>query len=60
VLEGSGMIDDVPIKSGSGALLENMSAVAIGGAPGYRIILASVPIPAEHRDPPDAAARRVK
>ena len=60
VLEGSGMIDDVPIKSGSGALLENMSAVAIGGAPGYRIVLASVPIPAEHKDPPDAAPRRVK
>src|SRR2546425_10395220 len=60
VLDGSGMIDDVPLKSGSGALLENMSAVAIGGAPGYRIVLASVPIPAQHEDPPDAAPRRVK
>jgi len=60
VLDGSGMIDDVPLKSGSGALLENMSAVAVGGAPGYRIVLASVPIPAQHEDPPDAAPRRVK
>src|SRR5213594_5154151 len=60
VLEGSGMIDDVPIKSGSGALLENMSAVAIGGSPGYRLLLASVPIPAEHQDAPDAPPRRVK
>src|SRR5437870_4914592 len=60
VLDGSGMIDDVPLKSGSGALLENMSAVAIGGAPGYRIVLAAVPIPAQHEDPPDAAPRRVK
>jgi redox-sensitive bicupin YhaK (pirin superfamily) len=60
VLNGSGMIDDVPLKSGSGALLENMSAVAIGGGPGYRIVFASVPIPAPHEDPPDAVPRRVK
>jgi len=60
VLSGSGMIDDVPLKAGSGALLENMSAVAIGGAPGYRLVLASIPIPAQHEDPPDAAPRRVK
>ena len=61
VLEGSGMIDDVPIKSGSGALLENMSAVAIGGSPGYRILLASVPVPAEHEEKrPDAVRLRVK
>ena len=60
VLNGSGMIDDVPLKSGSGALLENMSAVAIGGVPGYRLVLASVPIPAQHEDPPDAVPRRVK
>ena len=60
VLSGSGMIDDVPLKAGSGALLENMSAVAIGGAPGYRLVLASIPIPTQHEDPPDAAPRRVK
>ncbi len=61
VLNGSGMIDDVPIKSGSGALLENMSAVAIGGSPGYRIVLASVPVPAEHEEKrPDSVRLRVK
>jgi len=60
VLNGSGMIDEVPLKAGSGALLENMSAVAIGGAPGYRLVLASAPIPAQHEDPPDAVPRRVK
>src|SRR5439155_20232435 len=60
VLEGSGMIDDVPIKSGSGALLENMSAVAIGGPPGYPRLLPSVPIPAQNQDAPDAPPRRVK
>ncbi len=61
VLNGSGMLDDVPIKSGSGALLENMSAVAIGGSPGYRIVLASVPVPAEHEEKrPDAVRLRVK
>ncbi len=61
VLSGSGMLDDVPIKSGSGALLENMSAVAIGGSPGYRIVLASVPVPAEHEEKrPDAVRLRVK
>src|SRR5207247_5120328 len=61
VLEGSGMIDDVPIKFGSGAFLENMAAVAIGGSPGYRILLASVPVPAEHEEKrPDAVRLRVK
>jgi len=61
VLNGSGMIDDVPIKSGLGALLENMSAVAIGGSPGYRILLASVPVPAEHEEKrPDSVRLRVK
>src|SRR5213593_2873787 len=61
VLAGSGMIDDVPIKSGSWALLENMSAVAIGGSPGYRIVLASVPRPAEHEEErPGPVRLRVK
>lgn len=61
VLSGSGMVDDVPIKSGSGALLENTSAVAIGGSPGYRIVLATVPVPPGHEEKrPDAVRLRVK
>src|SRR5437879_12797640 len=60
VLEGSGMIDDVQIKSGSGALLEHMSAVAIGGGPGYRLAPRSGPLPADPLAAPHAPPRRVK
>src|SRR2546426_9977574 len=52
VLNGSGMIDEVPLKAGSGALLENMSAVAVGGAPGYRLGPPPPPLPPPPQGPP--------
>ena len=61
VLEGSGTINNAKVDPGSGVLLENISGVAIGGPPGYRVALATVPLPAESKpERPAPARRRVK
>ncbi|HWM49730.1 MAG TPA: pirin family protein [Thermoplasmata archaeon] len=61
VLNGSGKINNVEVDPGSGVLLENISGVAIGGSPGYRVALATVPVPAEPKpEGPEPVRRRVK
>lgn len=58
VLEGSGTINNVKVDPGSGVLFENISGVAIGGSPGYRVALATVPVPAEPKPQDPAPVRR--
>ncbi len=60
-LAGSGAMNDRPVEPGSGALLENLASVAIGGAAGYRVVLAMMPVHAEPApEGPEPPRRRVK
>ncbi len=60
-LGGSGTINDVLVDPGSGALLEHVASVAIGGAPGYRVVFATLPAPRESEpEEPAPVRRRVK
>src|SRR3989442_5161885 len=57
VLRGSGMIEKKPVEMGHGALFENISKVALYGSPGFRVILATVPV-AEGRETTNTEATR--
>jgi redox-sensitive bicupin YhaK (pirin superfamily) len=61
VLNGQGTIDNVKVDPGSGVLFENTSGAAIGGSPGYRVALATIPVPTEPQPSgPEPVRRRVK
>ena len=60
-LEGSGAVEGSPLAPGSGVLMENLSGVAIGGSPGFRVVLATVPVPEPHpEERPGPPRKRVK
>lgn len=58
VLTGSGKIEGSRMEPGSGVLMENLPGLAIGGTPGFRVALASVPVPTEHADDDSERARK--
>jgi redox-sensitive bicupin YhaK (pirin superfamily) len=60
VLAGSGKLEGSLVETGSGVLLENRAGFAIGGSPGFRVALASVPVPPEHSEEPEPKRKRVK
>src|SRR5207248_4129591 len=43
VLRGRGRIEKEPVGAGMGAVFENIRRLAVHGAPGFRLFLASVP-----------------
>jgi len=43
VLQGRGRIEKEPVEAGMGAVFENIGRLAVHGAPGFRLFLASVP-----------------
>ncbi len=43
VLQGHGRIEKEPVEPGMGAVFENLGRLAVHGAPGFRLFLASVP-----------------
>src|SRR5947209_7602773 len=43
VLQGHGRIEKEPVEAGMGAVFENLGRLAVHGAPGFRLFLASVP-----------------
>lgn len=49
VLGGVGRIEKLPVETGHGALMENLSRVAVYGSPGFRVFLATVPVPESER-----------
>jgi redox-sensitive bicupin YhaK (pirin superfamily) len=61
VLAGSGKLEGSLVEPGAGVLMENLAGFAIGGSPGFRVALASVPVPREHaEEAPGPGRKRVK
>lgn len=60
-LDGTGTINDVPVNPGSGVLLEDVPSLALSGTPGYRVVLAMIPVASEPKaEGPEPPRRRVK
>src|SRR5207249_8155729 len=43
VLQGRGRIEKEPVEAGMGAVFANIGRLGVHGAPGFRLLLASVP-----------------